>query len=1115
MKPSYTAPPSAVTHPDAIRFLQALYLRATDGWAELRPFAPPWGDRNAQSLAQRWRCWHQYSAVESIASTVARMSASGPGLDCYMGVTLRRRNGGMGPDVVMATALWAELDGEVSKKGNGCRSKEEAYERLAQIQIVAPSIVVDSGGGLHAYWLLQTPLQGEELAAVPIFNARLREALRGPAVYGPDGSVVSSGYAGDPVGDLPRILRVPGTMNYKRQNDARPVRLVECDAECAYSLDFLDGHLPPVPEGIFCAGGGGIATPESAEMSWTPELQQRRADLIRDCAGAWSIAEGHRHFLPHPMARVLLVAGWPWEDIPALVGEIARGGGSSLPADRERDARKELTSRVSRNRIGWPWLRANVPEMAEALARYLNPATDDLAQLAVDTAAKRIQRPEPEPSPAQDPTPEPPMVAPAPPAAPVPAPGGAVLPFRLPGIPTMEQLHAMQAAASAAAVQPPPPAATPMPAPGPGADVIELRGKKAKEPKEPKEKPESRSSGGGGGGDRAPEQVYNLLRDRIVWLGRNLSDRRLLAGRKRFNPELGREVVETIDLQSQEAEWWALEVVRNAGLALTESHRAVAIDMLVAEARHTDVDVAMRFAQAGDGDWLVDLGDTTWQRVRIGAGSWEMELGQEALFRRTPCTLPILRPDPGAVGSDLLDGLQTVLGYDDETCAQLACWLPQGMHPKAPRLGLLLTGPQGSGKSFAAKVMRSIIDPCVPPLLRFQQKRGEVDAKTFNVHTSSQAVLAYDNVSSLSEQASDMLCTFITGEGYLERKLHTDSDPTLRFGRSGLVLTGISILGIGPDLQDRLLHVKLPVRLENDTEQALELRLAEWAPRLAGGLFAVTAEARRLLPQIEQDHAVALAKCRMRDAAAMYAATAAALGFDPGQMLQRLIRERAEAQGAEAEGDLVGERLLRYIDGKRLFSPSTEVYYEGEMGKLSESLIGQDRTPDAWPKSTRGLRAKLERLVPGLRARGIAIEFYRAQDVSRAASVRITKLGGVLPLGDEDVPILPARFGTAVQTVSEFLEATGCFSDTLVELLAQGRIPQYEGWAPRAAAVAALSPRDRARVISAVARRYTAITLPAQQIGWESVHWIESKPGLAAAWHAWLMDALANATVLF
>lgn len=1108
MRNNYTAPAAATAHPDAIRFLQALYLRATDGYVELRPFAPPWGDRNAQSLATRWRCWHQYSAVESIASTVARMSASGPGLETYLGVTLRRRNGGMGQDVVMATALWAELDGDVSKKGNGCRSKEEAYERLAQIQIVAPSIVVDSGGGLHAYWLLQEPLQGDDLAAVPIFNARLREALRGPAVYGPDGAVISSGYAGDQVGDLPRLLRVPGTMNYKRQNDARPVRLVDCDPECTYSLDFLDGHLPPVSDGIFCAGGGGIATPESAEMQWTPELRQRRAELIRDCAGPWSMAEGHRHFLPHPMARVLLVAGWPWEDIPSLVGEIARSGGSSLPADRERDARKELTSRASRSRVGWPWLRANVPEMAEALARYLNPATDDLAQLAADTAARRVPRPDPVPAPEVAPA------VPAVPTAPVPLPGGVVMPFRLPGVPTMEQLQALQAASAAAATQPPAPA--PMPAPPPGGEVIELHGKKAKEPKEPKEQKESRSGGGGhGGGDRAPEQVYNLLRDRIVWLGRNLSDRRLLAGRKRFVPELGREVVETIDLQSQEAEWWALEVVRNAGLALTESHRAVAIDMLVAEARHTDVDVAMRFAQAVDGDWLVDLGDTTWQRVRIGAGTWEVELGQEALFRRTPCTLPILRPDPGAIGSDLLVGLQTVLGYDDETCAQLACWLPQAMHPKAPRLGLLLTGPQGSGKSFAAKVMRSVIDPCVPPLLRFQQKRGEVDAKTFNVHTSSQAVLAYDNVSSLSEQASDMLCTFITGEGYLERKLHTDADPTLRFGRSGLVLTGISILGMGPDLQDRLLHVKLPVRLENDTEQALERRLEEWAPRLAGGLFAVTAEARRLLPQIEVDHAAALAKCRMRDAAAMYAATAAALGFDAGQMLQRLIRERAEAQGAEAEGDLVGERLLRYIDGRRLFSPAVEVYYEGEMGKLSESLIGQDRTPDAWPKSTRGLRAKLERLVPGLRARGIAIEFYRAQDVSRAASVRITKLGGVLPLGDEDVPILPARFGTAVQTVSEFLEATGCFADQLVELLAQGRIPQYEGWAPRAAAVAALSPRDRSRVVSAVARRYSTVALPAPQLGWDAVQWIESKPGLAAAWHAWLVDAMANAAVPF
>lgn len=1085
------APAAATPHPDAIRFLEALYLRAPSGtYIELRPFAPPWADRGLHALGSKWRCWTEVGMAQSAALTAAKICKAG--LEVYYGVTLRKNRGGGALDVRCATALWAELDGDISKKGNGCSSKEEAFERLRRIEIVAPSIVVDSGGGLHAYWLLQQPLQGEELANIPMYNARLREALRAPPTYGPDGQMVSSGYAGDDVGDLPRILRLPGTINGKRQHELRPVQLLACDAECTYSLEFLDGHLPQLPEGTFRAGGGGIATEASAEMTWTPELQQKRATLIQDCAGPWSLAEGERHFLPHPVARVLLVAGWPWQDIPSLVGEIARAGGSNMPMDRERDARKELQDRASKSRVGWPWLRSHVPELAEALAKHLNPDGSDLRELAADIAAVRLPAGGP-PVAAQPPvaaTTRPPL-----PPAPEPAPPvNNVVPFRGPGIPSLQMLQELSAAAAQQSVVPDPSARAAGDASAPGATVTDIHaGKKAKDrPGKPE------------GEGRAPEQVFNLLRDRIAWIGRNWSDRRLLAGRKRFVPQLGVEIVETIDLQSSEAEWWALETVRNAGYALTDNHRKIALDMLAAEARHTEVDVAMRFGQAEGGDWLVDLGDSTWQRVRIAAGAWSVEVGPEAMFRRTPCTLPIRDPDLFATSGDLIDGLQAVLGYDDDTCAQLACWLPQAMHPKAPRLGLLLTGPQGSGKSFVARVMRSIVDPCVPPILRFQQKRGEVDAKTFNVHASSQAVLAYDNVSSLSEQASDMLCTLVTGEGYLERKLQTDSDPVLRFGRSGLVLTGISILGMGPDLQDRLLHVGLPVRASNETEEVLERRLAEWAPRLAGGLFAAAADARRLLPEIEAAHSEALAKCRMRDAAAMYAATAAALGFDPGQMLQRLIRDRAEAQGAEAEGDIVGERLLRWVETKRIFG--AEIYFDGELDRFAGELLAGDRMPDSWPKSNRGMRAKLARIEPGLRARGISLDFYSAS-VSRRSCVRLARLSGYLPLADEEAPIMPARFGQAVQTIQSFVDAVGCFADPLVELLAQQRIPQYESWAPAFAAVALLPRRDRDRIFAAVARRYSAVDMPSSGSQFP-IRWVENQAGVAASWHAWLQAAL-------
>jgi hypothetical protein len=61
-----------------------------------------------------------------------------------------------------------------------------------------PSIIIRSGGGLHAYWLLQQPVE----ASYP----RLKQILAG----------IAQELHGDPAcAELARILRVPGTLNHK------------------------------------------------------------------------------------------------------------------------------------------------------------------------------------------------------------------------------------------------------------------------------------------------------------------------------------------------------------------------------------------------------------------------------------------------------------------------------------------------------------------------------------------------------------------------------------------------------------------------------------------------------------------------------------------------------------------------------------------------------------------------------------------------------------------------------------------------------------------------------------------------------------------------------------
>jgi len=123
-------------------------------------------------------------------------------------------------DIVVINCLFADLD---AKQWGG--EKEHTRAHIESLD-VKPSVIVDSGGGYHCYWLLAEPFI--------IGNDADRErAKRAQANW-----VAFVG--GDPgAKDLARVLRVPGTLNHK-YNPPRAVEIVRADFERVYSLAELE-----------------------------------------------------------------------------------------------------------------------------------------------------------------------------------------------------------------------------------------------------------------------------------------------------------------------------------------------------------------------------------------------------------------------------------------------------------------------------------------------------------------------------------------------------------------------------------------------------------------------------------------------------------------------------------------------------------------------------------------------------------------------------------------------------------------------------------------------------------------------------------------------------------
>lgn len=139
-----------------------------------------------------------------------------------------------------------------------------------------PNIIVQSGRGEHAYWLLK---RGEPLE-------RFREVQRALAYkFGSDMKVC----------DLPRVMRVPGFYHQKK-DPSLMVELVYCDTERRYTIDGLfDGlKLEPPPEPIRTKNPT-YKNKESIEAraDITPEEKIRRCEGFIDSIVAVQGSGGH------------------------------------------------------------------------------------------------------------------------------------------------------------------------------------------------------------------------------------------------------------------------------------------------------------------------------------------------------------------------------------------------------------------------------------------------------------------------------------------------------------------------------------------------------------------------------------------------------------------------------------------------------------------------------------------------------------------------------------------------------------------------------------------------------------------------------------------------------
>ena len=220
-------------HMEAQAFLKALYKHCDPAlWLELRCIHPMTG-----KVKVLWSVLGDELTQATILAQSVELNRAGYGV--YFAPCPRREKQGKAEAAALLSALWVDLDcDDDPARRTGTMDKLHSFN-------LPPSAVIDSGNGLHAYWLLSEPLSLDE-------DSRKQTAgiLRG----------LFSALDGDPryVKSVASVMRLPGSVNTKPERGGAVVTLLELHSDRRYLLN--DFHWLESQPQVECIGGLNVVT---------------------------------------------------------------------------------------------------------------------------------------------------------------------------------------------------------------------------------------------------------------------------------------------------------------------------------------------------------------------------------------------------------------------------------------------------------------------------------------------------------------------------------------------------------------------------------------------------------------------------------------------------------------------------------------------------------------------------------------------------------------------------------------------------------------------------------------------------------------------------------------
>ena len=351
------------------------------------------------------------------------------------------------------------------------------------------------------------------------------------------------------------------------------------------------------------------------------------------------------------------------------------------------------------------------------------------------------------------------------------------------------------------------------------------------------------------------------------------------------------------------------------------------------------VTVGRRFMDIGSAVYI-DLANSRNEAVEIDSNGWRLSSNSSIKFVKYPGIKPL--PTPFMIKNGDAARLFRFINSPDPVNQLLILAFLTSL----PRVGeehpiLNLIGSTGSGKTTAAKMIKMLVDPATPLITNCKLVDNEMAAVL-----SQTPIPAFDNISNLSQQQSDMFCRIITGTDYSARSLYTNFGTSSVSFQCPIILTALRPVSQKADFISRSIYVNLN-KLTDDTgenKRELENDFINEMPVIFAGLLDLMSSAMKVLPSIKKKKHE-----RLGNFADWGAAVASVLGVKPDTFFE-LLRSNASEQAEDAPtNDPVADAIISHVQ--------THGEYSGLTSELYTNLT---RPPNSvWPGNSAAFGKRL------------------------------------------------------------------------------------------------------------------------------------------------------------